>query len=326
MKPSYFKASKRNINNSYSRREFIKTSAITLGAISIVSLPLACNNRRERLFKYAFCNEILEDTSWPEQCEIIGRAGYDGVEIAPFTLAQGGVLEIGPAARRQMVRDMENAGIECAGLHWLLAPPPTGLHFTTPDNQQRQKTVDYLVALIDFCGDLGGPVMIFGSPRQRSTVEGISVEDARNNFADGLAQVADHAAQRNVKILVEALSKDQTDVVNTLEDAVEIVNKVNHPAIRSMFDFHNTADETEPLHELVRNYYPYIEHVHVQNMDGTLITTDAIPENYIPAFEVLKELEFDKWVSLEVFDYTPGGVFIAEEGMRTFLEIERKIT
>lgn len=309
----------------YNRRDFIHTTTLALGAVGLAGLPLACRRKEDRLFKYAFCNEILEDTPWPEQCEIIGKAGYEGVEIAPFTLVQEGVQEITPARRRQMVQDMSNAGIVCAGLHWLFVAPPAGLHFTTPDDKVRGRSVDYLVKLIDFCGDMGGEAMIFGSPRQRNTTGGATREEAVNYFVDGLARVADHAQQRNVKVLVEALGSEQTNVVNTLAEAVEVVNRVGHPAISSMFDFHNTPDETEPLHELIRKYYDYIEHVHVQNMDGTLITTDEIPPEYIPAFEVLKEKKFDKWVSLEVFDYTPGGEFIAYEGMRTFLEIERMI-
>ena len=312
--------------NQYNRREFLHKSALVLSSIGIASLPFSCGRKKENLFKYAFCNEILEDISWPEQCEIIGSAGYKGVEIAPFTLVEEGVQELGAAKRRQMVQDMSNAGIECAGLHWLFVAPPKGLHFTTPDNNVRQRSVEYLVKLIDFCGDMGGEVMIFGSPNQRGTTQDATVQEALNIYIDGLAQVADHAQQRGVIILVEPLPGSATDVVNTMSEAMYVVNKIGHPAISTMFDFHNTLDESEPLHELVRKYYDNIEHVHFQNMDGTIVTTDAIPQKFIPVFEVLKENGFEKWVSLEVFDYSPGGEFIAYEGMRTFLEIERRIT
>lgn len=310
----------------YNRRGFLKTSAFALTSIGIAGLPFSCGRKQENIFKYAFCNEILEDISWPAQCEIIGNAGYQGVEIAPFTLVEQGVQELTANKRRQMVQDMKNAGIECAGLHWLFVAPPAGLHFTTPDNSVRQRSIDYLVKLIDFCGDMGGSEMIFGSPNQRGTTNGATVREAVNNYIDGLAQVADHAQQRGVKILVEPLPGESTDVVNTLYEAMYVVNKIGHPAISTMFDFHNTLDETQPLDELVRQYYDHIDHVHFQNMDGTLVTADAIPQDFIPVFEVLKEKGYNKWVSLEVFDYSPGGEFIANEGMRTFLEIEKRIS
>lgn len=309
----------------YKRREFIQKSAIALSAVGLAGLSAACGSKEKRVFKYALCNESLQEFSWPEQCEIIGAAGYDGVEIASFTLVKESVEELTAAKRKQMVQDMKNAGIECAGLHWLLTPPPHGLHFTTPDQQIRQKTVTYLGQLIDFCGDMGGKIMVFGSPPQRSTSQGISIEEATDYFADGLAKVADHAAERGVTILIEPLPKTSTDVVNTLEDAVKVIRKLNHPAISSMFDFHNTLDETEPFVNLIEKYYDHIQHIHVQNMDGTLILSDKIPTEFMPVFRKLKELNFKKWVSLEVFDFKPGGKFIAEESMKTFLEIEKML-
>ncbi|NLO03571.1 MAG: sugar phosphate isomerase/epimerase [Bacteroidales bacterium] len=309
----------------YNRRDFIQRTAAALSTLAISGIPMSCGGNRGRIFKYALCNEIVQEFSWPEQCEIIGSAGYDGVEVASFTLVKEGVQEITGDTRKQMVKDMKNAGIVCAGLHWLFTPPPHGLHFTTSNKELRQKSINYLDQLIDFCGDLGGEVMVFGSPGQRGTTGGVTVREATDYFADGLAQVADHAKDRKVTILIESLPLSSTDVVNTLEEAVEIVNKIGHPSISSMFDFHNTLDETEPWTDLIKKYYDNIKHIHVQNMDGTLIRTDAIPGDFIPVFQTLRDLNYKKWVSLEVFDFSPGGKFIAEESMKTFLEIEKRL-
>ncbi len=308
------------------RREFLKTTG-ALGAATALGVA-GCSNSQQTVgwngFNYAMCNESMQELSWAEQCQIIGEAGYTGVEIAAFTLVEESVNELSAQQRQQMVKDMQNAGIKCVGLHWLLAPPPQGLHFTTPDTEVRQRTVAYLNDLIDFCGDLGGPVMIFGSPKQRNTV-GISVDEAKQYFAEGLASVADHAHERNVKILIEPLDTSQTDVVNTMAEAVDIVNKINHPAIQTMFDFHNTPDETEPFDVLVKKYYDHIYHVHVQEMDGShLGTGDAVTE-FVPAFQLLKDLNYNKWVSLEVFDFSPGGRTIAQESMKVLKEIESKL-
>jgi len=310
------------------RRNFVKTSAFALGSLSLAGMPLACKSKSKtkNIFKYAFCNEMLKEFSWSEQCDIIGKAGYEGVEIAPFTLVREGVQEISQNQRRQMVLDMENSGIRCAGLHWLFVAPPKGLHFTTPDDQLRQKSVDYLGKLIDFCGDLGGEIMVFGSPAQRATSQGISVSEALDYFADGLSKVADHARERNVKILIEPLPKKDTDVVNTSAEAIQLINRVNHPGISSMFDFHNSVDETEPLTDIIEKYIRFIDHVHVQSMNGYLLMSDKIPQELINIHALLKKLNYNKWVSVEVFDPSPGGKFIAEETMKSLLEIERRIS
>jgi D-psicose/D-tagatose/L-ribulose 3-epimerase len=313
-----------------SRRDFIKISGNISGAVVLGGLTFSCRRKemptysRWSGFKYAMCNESMAELSWTEQCRIVGNAGYKGIEIAVFTLVREGVQEISPKKRNQMVSVMKEAGLECAGLHWLLAPPPEGLHFTTPDAAVRRKTTDYLDKLIDFCGDLGGPCMVFGSPNQRGT-RGISAEEAKKYFAEGLAKLADHARQRDVKILVEHLPKYATDVINTLEEALEVARQINHPAIQIVFDFHNTEDETEPFNVLLRKYYDNIEHVHIQEMDGKHLGTGTAVHDYVKAFQTLKDLKYDKWISLEVFDFSPGGRKIAEESMRTLKEIEAQL-
>jgi sugar phosphate isomerase/epimerase len=245
------------------------------------------------------------------------------VEIAPFTLVEESVEEISAAERRSMIRTMRDANLDCVGLHWLLSPPPENLHFTTPDDAVRARTIDYMHALIDFCGDLGGPYMIFGSPGQRSTVEGQTVAEANERFAAGLAEVGDHAQDRNVMILVEPLSSDQTDVVNTLSEAMDVVEQADHPAISTMFDFHNTVDETEPLDVLIETYIDHIHHVQIQEMDGTYLGQTAAAD-YVPAFRAFSELGYDGWISLEVFDFSPGGETIAQESMNVLRELAEK--
>lgn len=276
-------------------------------------------------FRYAMCNESMQDRPWAEQCQVIGNAGYTGVEIAPFTLVEKGVGEISASERKAMMADMEDAGLDCVGLHWLLSPPPEGLHFTTPDEEVRSRTIDYMHELIDLSGDLGGPYMIFGSPSQRSTSEGQTVEEAMERFADGLAAVGDHAQKRDVMVLVEPLSSDQTDVVNTLAEAMEVVKMADHPAISTMFDFHNTVDETEPMDVLIEKYAEHIHHVQIQEMDGRHLGTGDAETEFVPAFQAFKDVGYDGWISLEVFDFSPGGETIARESMDVLKKLESKV-
>jgi len=312
------------------RRKFIKTTGGGLCAAALGGLTLGCRGKNKDVssdwasFKYAMCNESMPQLTWPEQCQIVSNVGYKGIEIASFTLVKEGVHQLNGARRREMVSVMQDAGIECVGLHWLLTPPPKGLHFTTPDFAVRQNTVAYFHELIDFCADLGGPYMIFGSPKQRNTV-GISVGEAKNYFAEGLAKVAGHAQQRGVEILIEPLAKGATDVVNTLAEALDLAKQANNPAIAIIFDFHNTGDETESFDALVKKYFQYIHHIHVQEMDGRHLGTGTAVRDYVQAFQTLKDLKYDKWISLEVFDFSPGGKTIAEDSMRVLKQIESQL-
>lgn len=297
------------------RRDFITTMAAgsALAAGSSTALFGAPKG-----FRFSICNESMKGMTWPEQCALAAAAGFQGIEIAPFTLVKEGVQELNKQTRKEMVKALKQNGLRCAGLHWLLVAPPVGLHCTTNDNAVRQRTWQYIEQLIDFCSDMEAEVMVFGSPKQRSARDaGISVPEAIKRLQDGLAGVAPHAKKAGVNILLESLDHTQTDVINTLAQTLEVIKNVNHPSIQTMFDFHNTVDETEPFDVLIQKYYPFIHHVHVQEMDGKYMGTGTGSSAYAKAFQTLKDLKYKKWVSLEVFDFTPGAKTIAEQSLKT---------
>jgi sugar phosphate isomerase/epimerase len=197
---------------------------------------------------------------------------------------------------------------------------PKGLHVTTPDTALREKSWAHIRDLIDLCADLGdGGVMVFGSPQQRSTTDGSTREEATRRYEDGLASVAGHAMERGVTILVEALPLNQSNVVTSLDEAVEIVRRIASPAVRTMFDSHNAVDETEPHAALVDRYFDLIRHVHVNETDGKHCGQGSY--DFKPVFEVLRRRNYTGWVSLEAFDFTPGAERIAAESLR-YLESE----
>ncbi len=269
-------------------------------------------------FRHSTCNEAFEKWPFDETCRAIRKAGYTGIEIAPFTLAESpaGVS----AARRAELRDiMASEGLQFAGLHWLMVSPK-GLHVTTPDAALRRQSWDHIRQLIDLGADLGGGVLVFGSPKQRGTTGGLTREQATRNFVDGLAEVAPQAAQRGVTVLVEALPHDQCDVVGTLAEAVAIVDEIGSPAVRTMFDVHNTLDETEPHDVLVDRYFDYIRHVHVQEMDGS--HCGAGNYDFKPVLRALRRRGYRGWISLEAFDFTLGAERLVNDSLR---HLEREI-
>src|SRR5579884_3050626 len=179
-------------------------------------------------FRQAICNEVYETRPLREVCASIRQIGYDGIEIAPFTLAER-PSDITLAQRREYRRTIESAGLGYVGLHWLMMSPK-GLHVTTPDHDLRAASWRHVDDLIDLCADLGdGGLMVFGSPFQRGTTGGIGREQAIRNYVEGLGGVTPHAVSRGVTILVEALPKNQCDVINSLEEAVAVVREIDSP-------------------------------------------------------------------------------------------------
>ena len=269
-------------------------------------------------FRHAICNEIYEQRPFREVCQNVRRIGYSGIEIAPFTLAEK-PAHLSAGARTEYRDMIESEGLAFVGLHWLMVSP-AGLHVTTSDQALRERSWRHISELIDLCADLGeGGVLVFGSPKQRCTLPGLSRADAVANYIGGLAGVAPHAMERGVTILVEALPLNQCDVINSLAEAVSIVRQIDSPAVRTMFDTHNAVDETEPHAEMVDRYFELIRHVHVNEMDGRHPGTGGY--DFKPVLDTLRRHNYSGWVSLEAFDFKPGAERIASESLR-FLEQE----
>lgn len=264
-------------------------------------------------FRHSVCNEIYQGWDFARSCRHARETGYLGFEIAPFTLSDD-PCRIPAGQRREYGRMIRDEGLTFAGLHWLMVAPK-GLHVTTPDTELRSRGWAHIHGLVDLCADLGPDgVMVFGSPQQRGTTGGSTRAEATRRYAEGLAEVAPHAESRGVKILIEALPANQTDVVGSLDEAAELVRQIGSPAIQTMFDSHNAVDEVEPHERLIERHFDIIRHVHVNETDGGHCGTGNYP--FAPVFATLKRLGYPGWISLEAFDFAPGPERIAAESLR----------
>ena len=264
-------------------------------------------------FRHAMCNEAFEKWPFSDAAKTLRRAGYTGIELAPFTLAETPAA-VSPAKRAECRDIIQSEGLTFVGLHWLMVSPK-GLHATGPDAELRRKSWDHVHGLIDLCADLGpNGVLVFGSPNARSTTGGITREQATRNFIEGFRSVAPHAADRGVTVLVEALPIGQCDVVQSLAEAVAVVEEIGSPAIRTMFDVHNAVDEKVPHDVLIDRYFDYIRHVHVNELDGK--HCGAGTYDFGPVLEMLRRRNYSGWVSLEAFDFTFGAERMANDSLR----------
>ncbi len=262
--------------------------------------------------RHAICNEIFQSRPFADTAKFVRTAGYTGLEIAPFTLAPR-PSQISAAQRAEYRDILKSEGLSFVGLHWLMVSPK-GLQVTTPDAALRERSWQHIRELIDLCADLGPDgVMVFGSPVQRSTTDGSTVAEATARYIDGLSSVAAQAEQSGVTILVEALPIEQSDVVNTLEQAASIVHQIGSPAIQTMFDTHNAVDETEPHASLVEKYFDIIRHVHVNEIDGRHPSKGDY--DFKPVLKTLQRLAYQGWISLEAFDFSFGAENIARESI-----------
>jgi sugar phosphate isomerase/epimerase len=190
---------------------------------------------------------------------------------------------------------------------------------TTDDDEVRARSWDALQRIAELCAGLGGSVMVFGSPRQRGG-PGISAERARERLIRGLGALAPVLEQMRVKLLVEALSPEQTNVVNTMAEARSVIEAVGSPWVRGMFDFHNAREEKASPAQLLDQGFDLIEHVHLNNAEGSY--PRAATAAYREAFDVLRRRGYGGWVSLEIFHFDEPPQRVLETTMRTLRALQ----
>jgi sugar phosphate isomerase/epimerase len=261
--------------------------------------------------KFAICNETF--VAWPfEKAFGVAReCGYSGIEIAPFTIATD-ARAISPQKRSEVRRQADEAGLEVVGLHWLLAKTE-GNYLTSPDPEIRRRTAEYVQELARLCRDLGGSILVFGSPQQRNLLPRVTHEQAMNYAADVLRAAMPVCEECGVTIAVEPLGPAEGDFLRTAEKGIELAQMVGSPFCRLHLDCKAMSTESRSIPDVIRASRDWLVHFHAN--DPNLLGPGMGELDFAPIFKALAEIDYGGWVSVEVFDYSPGAEEIARRSM-----------
>lgn len=260
--------------------------------------------------KLALCNEVLGQMNFAAQCEFAAKLGYQGLELAPFTISLEPQNITAPKAA-EIRRIAEDAGTPIAGLHWLLVTPE-GLSITTDDYELHAKTTDLMRHLIDLAVVLGADYLVHGSPGQRRLPEAAKGQDvrteARTHAIEAWAKIAVHATAANVTYCIEALAAPEANFVNTVAEAADIVDQINLPGLRTMIDCSAASVmEEQPVADLIDQWMPSGHIAHIQVNDENRRGPGQGETRFDEVFAALKRQHYDGWIGVEPFVYEPDG-------------------
>ena len=257
--------------------------------------------------RFALCNEVLASVPLESQCDYAAALGYDGLEIAPYTLFE--TPEAVSATEVSRVRAVVGkAGLAVTGLHWLLVKPDN-LSLTDPDISIRTRTLEVMTRLTGLCAALGGNVLVHGSPKQRQIAPGEAHAVARSRLIDALGAVAMVAEREGVLYCIEPLSRKETALINTIAEAAELVREVAHPNLRTMVDCSAAGQtEAESVPALLDRWLPTGLIAHIQINDPNRRAPGQGTMRFAPIAEALVRHGYSGTVAVEPFDYVPDGV------------------
>jgi sugar phosphate isomerase/epimerase len=268
--------------------------------------------------RFAICNELFE--KWPLERVMTCCAGlgYDGVEVAPFTLAKD-IRELSPRRVRELRRAAAGAGISIIGLHWLLKSPE-GLSINGPDPEVRENTRDFMFALIRLCRELGGHVLVFGSPGQRSVQEGDTYAAVWARSVEMFRLCGEEAERRGATIALEPLTAKETNFLTTARETVRLIQEVSRPAVRLHLDVKAMVggERKSPDWVIIENK-DHLAHFHAN--DANLRGPGFGDTDFRPIARALHEIGYDGYVSVEVFDFSPDPETIATRSLAYLREV-----
>ena len=261
--------------------------------------------------KFAICNETFVGWPFDKAFSFARKCGYTGIEIAPFTIDKDAAAI--SAQQRATVRGLaESEGLEVVGLHWLLAKTE-GFYLTSPEAEVRERTSRYFEALAKLCRDLGGTIMVLGSPQQRNLLPGVSLEQAHEYAAETLRAAMPTIEGCGVTLALEPLGPAEGDFLRTAAEGEQLMARIDSPNCRLHLDVKAMSSESLPVAEVIRNHGANMAHFHANDPNKQGPGFGDV--DFVPIFAALEDIGYDGWVSVEVFDYSPGVEVLANKSI-----------
>jgi D-psicose/D-tagatose/L-ribulose 3-epimerase len=206
------------------------------------------------------------------------KAGFEYVE-----LALQDVLSLDETAFAALQGRLQDLGIP-ARVGYNLVPNDlliTGPHADTG----RQNT--HLKQALSRVGALGLTYVVLGSGKARTVPEGFAREKAYDQLVDFSRRLADEARPHGVDVLVQPLRATDTNLVNTVPEAAELVDRVARPNFHMIVDYSFLIlGKEDPA--AVRSAGARVKHVWMANPNGRGYPMRAEEADYAAFFQALK--------------------------------------
>jgi len=282
------------------RRDFLARGALAAGAVAGTVAGLAGCQQTENQPKkptkplkvrYGLNLLLYTPTFPPEKVDLIKKVadmGYDGVEIPLIDLT---VIDL-----KAVRKAKEAAGVgltSCCVMN-------DGANLCSTDTKERQAGLERLKKMIDLTAEMGGEAAAgpIYAPVRHLTGKA-RTEDEWKWCLDAVRAAAEHAEKAKVNLAVEPLNRFETYFVNTYADATKLVKEVNHPRLKVLTDtFHGNIEEKD-VAASIRACGPYVGHFHASENDRGVPGTGHVP--WKECFAALKEIGYDRWVTIESF-------------------------
>ena len=139
------------------------------------------------------------------------------------------------------------------------------------------------------------------------------MESAMENAAEVLRQAVPALEENSVRVAIEPLGREEGNFLNTTAEGRQLQAMVDSPAVQLHLDVKAMSDEAKPTTQIIRDNADAMIHFHANDPNRQGPGMGEV--DFVPIFQALHDVGYDGWVSVEVFDYSPGVERLVQESM-----------
>jgi D-psicose/D-tagatose/L-ribulose 3-epimerase len=240
----------------------------------------------------------------PRQAAATVRVGYcarlnalDAAKTAGFDYAELSATEIAQLTDEQFeatVTRLKALGLPTPAANLFI---PQTIHLTGPDTKPDEQTA-HVKKVVSRLSRLGTQIIVFGSGGARRVPEGFSKDEAFKQLVDFGRRAAREARPYGITITIEPLRKQETNIINSAAEGLELVTAIDDPNFQLMIDFYHLASEHEDP-AIVLRARDHIRHLHMANPQARVFPQKWDEFDYAPFFANLRAIGYDKRISVE---------------------------
>ena len=238
-------------------------------------------------------------------CAQAAACGFDAVEL--FYHEAAAVDAVG---LRQLL-DQHHLAVAAfgSGAGWVKHK----LRLTDPDAAVRRQAIGFVARFIDVGAEFHAPV-ILGSMQGRWG-DGVSREQCLAWLAEALNELGERAAARNVPVLYEFLNRYETNLFNTVEQALDFLKTLRTDNVKLLCDLFHMNIEERDLAASLRLAGAMVGHVHFADTNRLAMGGGHL--DVPPIAQALRDIGYDGFISAEVLPL-PDGLSAARQSMASF--------
>jgi sugar phosphate isomerase/epimerase len=248
----------------------------------LLVLALARSSTQSRPVQVGFCTSLAN-------IDAAKTAGFDYVELATSEIAG-----LSDAAFEQAATHIRQAGISTPAAN-LFLPATVKVTGAAIDQAQQMAYVRKAFARLS---RLGTQIVVFGSGGARMVPEGFPKDRAFQQLVEFGRRIAPEARAHGITIAIEPLRHEETNIINSAAEGLDLVNAIGDANFQLMIDFYHLSSEKEDP-AIIGRAGAHIRHLHMANPAGRVFPRRWEEYDYAPFFAALKQIGYGQRISVE---------------------------